>query len=1532
MENVPGDYLQVAVTEEERIRARSRSTSLEALLARNSEDDRTYPTGSSFQRFGSLHGQPSRGNPLTSFNPSTGKYAPLTPLDEEDFCPAPASPLSGQRTIHQPSTAFEPLVPLPHLWTPIWLRKWALALFAAVFATFMITIIVLWAISRNHNGWYAKHPHDHPFWYYIPTILLVLTAAAWRQVDYHVKSLVPWDQLQHGPVSPQQSLLLDYISPFQLVSIFKAFLHGHIPVVASASAFVLLKIMMIFSTALFLHLPTHVKDSRSSLTTTSTFEASSFDPSGNLSDVTSAPVYAFYAGLTSILPFQQGVLSDLAYTTVTYANSSTSSPPAKATITADVPAFMPQMDCQPVNANANQSTIVQRPTSPDVYRNGSIGLQLPSNDICQSWGPISIQALDPQIDITPQRQTTGTFQAVYCATRDGVVDHSTGPAALLYTVANIAYEQDLYPGASSLADGSSTIAINSSRTIKTLTNVLCQPSYTITNVTVTNDTTSVGSQSNGVSVKPIFKAANQTLENLSTWNLTTIFAAAVSAADSIFGLVYDDDIQQASYTLFTLMAKSYQTNNISLFLDQDHLSTAASATFKGIMSQYASQTLRKPASNKARGTVEFSEERYHVNGASAIAVIIGLAGATTSAIVLVFLAPRAVVPRDPNSIAPIATTLTHSFELNRLLHRKGVPSLQNQESALDGYEFGTAIAFTEPDEPSFKIVTSEGVPSVSRPQSGDKLKWWHPITASLYFTLIAVTVPLVLIGLLGFLQMISDHRHGIYAVPDNQETDIFTHFIPALVMLIVASLVNLVEFNIELFAPWSRLAAGHATHRRSLLMNFLGKSPPFAFLEAIKTRQFNVLLAIAATTSACILTIIIPGLYSTDDFVSAIAPVAMNRADQFTLKWSDSFSNDNGAAGLLSLIMHQNLPWPDFTYDRLAFPTFSSSIDLDFDNKSTIASPASLELPANVASLNCSYVDETGISVYTSTPDQNAFGTNMSVVTITAPLPENCFRNGVFQSAYTFNYQASFALPAGGEPVFGGRQFDLTFGDDSSYYGNGGEYNGQYIGDNPPVGCPSIAFTFGQLQLGSYNTSKVTAMICYQQIYEVTADVTLLSNTTSIDPSHPPVLHDPTAASLLSNPLATNDRITTFDFRIQENIARQYSRFPNQTDIHTDYDSYFSGALNNGTHSLSPSSLVGTSNRQSLYDALNLFYSRYMTQAISLNMRESTNSSSSSSTLKARHSIGNTAITIAPLSRRQSPSTKIGNLQTTITTPRLLQNRGSTLALQILLGLTGGLTAVAWSIGKTHKVLPCNPCSIAGTMALLAGSDLCHNAEEEDRGVCECCGKPRRRNSVGSTAGTSSETIYADPDSDDNDDDRRNSVRAGKQRARQQVIPNDTEWLGLHGFELVFAGKRYSMGWWRERKELGRPRRFGVDIGNRADGGDDEDWELGNKKTKRAVRGILDGVDLARSAMSSSRGVADSRGEYDQLGKKNTEDPNPSSNRNKEAQNTHEREEEFEEGDLGRRMNRMGSRGAGRDGMGMGTNGVSRARGVGGEA
>merc|ERR1711939_1035989 len=193
----------------------------------------------------------------------------------------------------------------------------------------------------------------------------------------------------------------------------------------------------------------------------------------------------------------------------------------------------------------------------------------------------------------------------------------------------------------------------------------------------------------------------------------------------------------------------------------------------------------------------------------------------------------------------------------------------------------------------------------------------------------------------------------------------------------------------------------------------------------------------------------------------------------------------------------------------------------------------------------------------------------------------------------------------------------------------------------------------------------------------------------------------------------------------------------------------------NGTNKHDPASLVGAENRNALVDAINQFYRTYMAQAISTNMRTSLTSSSR-------------------LGRRQSATTS--TTTTTVTTPRPVQDKDSKLELQIILGVMTLLAGASWLTTKMRRVLPCNPCSLAGAMSLLAGSDLCHSADE---GLCECCGKPRRR-SFGYDAGTRPESIHAPPDDDDEDE-------------RQQIIPDGAEWLPQPQFETVFGGKRYSM-------------------------------------------------------------------------------------------------------------------------------------------
>ena len=1456
MENEPGDYLQVPITEDERVTARSRSNSDSRRLldsAHSSDKDfgkdyeKDYVEGPS--RFPSIRGE-TKPPSYRSAKPEGGgggQYAPISPIDEEEV--VYASP-SQQRTIHQSDNVYHPLGPLPDLWQPIWVKRLTLALFAILFTLLAVVFIIIWVVSANRDGFHVENPHGHQFWQYIPTILLVFIVAFWRQVDYHVKSLIPWDELQQGPVGPKKSLLLDYISPFQFVSLFKAFLAGHIPIIATVSTFILLKIATIFSTGSLILLPTQVTQNDFPLLSPLRFDSSSFDPNLPIS-ASSSSVYSYYGSLARGMPWPSGTLADLAYMPVTFDSSSSTRLPDNATFTGNVDAFVPLMSCHTIKGTIDGPSSVSQSGYFDAYANVTISFDLPAGDVCGLWTPINVTTLNPQRDIVPTRKVSGTMQPVYCATGTGdELDTANGPAGLLYTTIDISYEQDLLPDAALLAGGLYTIAGASSRSIEKMVSVICQPSYTISQVKLSNDTTKDDTQEGGVEVGSVPTSGNRTLENVSDGNVASMFVSAVASADSLFGEVTgEDDTSRGSNTLFSLMALSQGNQSVEVLLEAEKLADAAQKTYKGIMAQLARQSLAVPHDTHFRGTATFKETRYRLNEVSAIFMIITFAIAAGCSVLLMFIGPKKVVARDPNSIAASATVLSRSVEVNRLLRREGLPSLENQQAALEGYEFGTAIATSENGQSSFKIVTSEGVVEDMGHKLEKKLKWWNPVTASIPFAVAVIALPILMVILLEVFQRSSDRNDGIINVPDDLETDIYTHFIPALVMIIISSLVNLVDFNIELFTPWAQLQKGNATHRESILSHYIGKSPPEAFIEAFRRCRLNVLASLTATVIASILAIVAAGLFNTVPSFETDDGIALNRLDNFEPRWSDSRSMDRGAAATIDMVLRDNLSYPAFTYQELAFPKFSIEEGPDSNDGAAPTASAFAVIPALRPNLRCDTVPASGMNLTTSTDGEAA-------VSVRYALPQMCQLGGLDGDSPDLQYTFALTLPSSG-PVFAGRMLDLLFGQNASTRGNAGEFNGQYIGNNPTVGCPSLAFTYGKFEASSTDVNQVSALVCYQEIQQVKANVTFRSSTTTVDPSNPPIVDD-SRMTLLSNPNDKNN-VKSFDWRLQDNLLRGLTSFSTEnSDL--DFDHFFEASLNfNLTHPLSPASLIGPDNVKSLKDAINTFYRLYMAQAISMNMRQPISTFNSTSRLTRRQTFDDG---------------RLATLTTSTSIVRLIQNRGPKLALQVMLAMISLLLAFAYATTRFRHVLPCNPCSVAGSMSLLAGSDLCHSVDD---GVCECCGKPRRN-----SFGTIAETIHADNDQLDDQE-------------RQQGIAHGAEWLKMGLFEMVFAGKRYSMGWWRERPNTGKRRRFGVDIGHRADGNDDQDWDLGPRASYNSAMPFMNEPAIR------GRGDRDGRGSYYM--------PGHSRDHSRCGSELGEREEaELDDGDLGRGP-RKGDRG-----------------------
>lgn len=1296
-------------------------------------------------------------------------------------------------------------------------------------------MVLLWYYDKKNDGFKVKEGTSHYAWAYAPTVVVVLILATWRLVDHSTKISMPFHALQGGPVKASESLLLDYISKFQLVSLLGAIKNSHLAVIASISGFVLLKVITVFSTGLLVLLPTVVKQTGISIQAQG-FSADSFEPTipFNATTFSSIPVYAYYASVVQGMPFDNGVTANLAYSIVTV--DSDSPIPEEATIQGQVTAFVPLLTCKILDVVVDSPKTVDDSNAADAFATSpNISLTINAGDVCREASSLQVPADDPYTEITPEKQVLGTLQQIFCGSSNVSEPDADGPVGILFTVTDISYKQTLFDNATELSGGTFTIADDVSRTLNTITNVFCNASYTLTQVKLTNNTRLLDS-SQAVSIQSVENTQNSTFPRLSDWNVTNIYAQSSVSAEALFGDIINDDTISDSSAMFSLMALTQGTQNIDTLLDADKLMTAAVQTYNGILSQYAHQLLRSSNSSDLEdGSVTVNQPRLRVNDVSAwtIGVLCGVLALLS--IALVFIAPRSVVPRDPSSIAVIAMLLSRSVELDRLLRRQSVPSEQNQKSALSGYEFGTAIATSDAGRISYKIVTSEGEPDAPV-QETKHLKWWLPISATIPFLAITVIIPLVLIAVLEVLQRSSERNDGLFTVADDKWTEIYSHYIPGVVMLVVAALINMLDFNIALFAPWVNLAKGNAVSRKSILNHLLGRTPPLAFMQALKTRNLSALLSILAATMAAILTVVASGLYTVEHFTVDGPEITLRTVDSFALSWTDSFTSDNGAAAMLDLVMHQNQKYPQFTYKGLAFPSLSmDNSRVSTDSLATASGSYSQILDAYRGNVRCDVLSSDFYNITTEKAGSDtAYANDMAFVTATAALPDSCRLGGSTGNESVVVYENNFVLLPNGETTFAGAQLDLLFGENASLYGNFGEERGQYISDNPPVGCPSLAFTFGQFKLDSDDKDQVTTMICYQEIMTVKANVTFKPNSTRIDQEHPPMVQADTF-KVIENP-ASNDSVKSFDFRIENNLAQEMTLFTGSNSTAAadptstaTLDIFFQAILD-GPDKTDPASLVGVDNQDVLQNAINSFYQLYMAQAISANMRQPSENNST-----------------ARLVRRQDSNT-LTTAQTTITHPRLVQHKESKLLLQILLGLMTALVAAAWTTTKFRHVLPCNPASIAGTMALLAGSDLCYASDD---GLCECCGKSRRRSFGLDNDGGRPESIHAGPEDNLSDEDHE----------RQQQIPEGAEWMRSDQFKTLFGGKRYSMGWWRERRGIGKRKRFGVDIGERADGNDDQDWELGDRRPEGA--GF---ENFMMRGMGGGGGRDGGRGEYTSLG------------------------------------------------------------------
>ncbi|KAI9155088.1 hypothetical protein HJFPF1_07655 [Paramyrothecium foliicola] len=762
---------------------------------------------------------------------------------------------------------------------------------------------------------------------------------------------------------------------------------------------------------------------------------------------------------------------------------------------------------------------------------------------------------------------------------------------------------------------------------------------------------------------------------------------------------------------FELMKLKGNHSSLEPLLDPGVLLKTASAVFNGVAAQLMHGLVLPPADQNLTGTITVTQYRLKVTKESTILMFVSFSILASISVATIYLRPKSYLPAAPDSIASIATVLSHTQSSNALAFLKTLPTAQEKACAarrnkflqgahISGFELlTTTIARKLGDKPVPKRqeqLQNEHDTPISR-------SWWNPTASTHWFFTIVTLLPIAVILVLEVLQRKSNNNNGLFFLGP-YTTTLFTSMLPAAISLLIASFYSSLLFAAILSMPFITLRRGKATAAHSLHLKFFGGHLSLVAYNSCRNRHYALLTAILASFISAFLTVIGSGLYKIS--VSSVSqPITLSSKDVINLD-AVAHYNQSWAYQVTSLIEFRGLNYTEWTHKDLIFNRLEQ-VDLssqDLNSQSWIT----VEIPTIRPKLNCSGVEvDRKITVVQNTSGYVRFRTNM-----TFPWADWC------------------------EPMLSGN--DPQTLDWSS----------------PVYSVPQFAFTLGWAQVEnpyewikeySYNIDMDIGMVlCYLNYEAVKTTVHLTGPDLNLEPSKPPQ-PDESSAFLLKNKKGSARFELMLDEEYLNGISSATVRPPITAvdDLENQVpDIGFIHTLLYGKNQSSAEELGGAENTGALYKASNRLFSTYMAQIVSREMR-------------IQHDGNNLSAFDA--------------YNGTLTTPgsqRLQQDNDSKIVLQVMLGIMVACAVITRFLLPMGDVLPHNPCSIAGIASLLVGGSLvtshsdhrsedhgCHSSEALSRSFDE------RRYSLKWWKITDDRFIYRiDVDKDDGFDEDRAST------------------------------------------------------------------------------------------------------------------------------------------------------------------------------
>ena len=667
----------------------------------------------------------------------------------------------------------------------------------------------------------------------------------------------------------------------------------------------------------------------------------------------------------------------------------------------------------------------------------------------------------------------------------------------------------------------------------------------------------------------------------------------------------------------------------------------------GLAVQLASEYLMTPSASTVSGTMENMETRLTLRNVPVIAIgtILGLL-ALVSLLVSIFFLPYAVCSRDPGSIGGLATILANSHKLMDTLSGTGQTSEKELRKVLAGQAYTTAA-----NENTFSI--EQHGPIINKPAQSLQLSWWRPFAAAPSARALVLLIPICLIIVLEILYQKSRSSDGLADVSASSALSYTWTYIPALVMLGVRTLFETVYFSARVFQPYHELKRGDAPPESSIMDNQHRKVAVVGVWDALFKRQWAAMAAGVAVLIAPFLPIVVSGLYTASDIVSAsnITLTQLNRVNM-SEGYFYSRTSDYEDVKLGDMILQYNLSYPQWTYQNLSIPKVevdTSSLENETANALNKGGYfVEAQVPGLSLDLGC---EELPTEAYVASPDPHSTGESYIGVNITTLIERCAFKSGYLRSA---DYVSS------GKSYFNG--FDTSRAEDPSEL---------------PNSCPGLVVMYGRVGPTPDELEEITVLQCRPKIEQMDVHVRLSLPSYTFDLISPPSVVPESTTTLFDGYMGVGELVAPDDYEMSSAMLDLYRGDSSTKDL----DAIFRSLIY-GEGGVSAEALLDP---DMLKARLQKVWSTVTAQMINSQGRQDYDDPEAPS-------IGERPIYSASLN---NPFRS-----------RLFQNMVSTRILQAILATMIICGAVSIFLMDTRNVLPKNPLSIAATASLLADSSI----------------------------------------------------------------------------------------------------------------------------------------------------------------------------------------------------------------------------------